>query len=259
MLPLISGRVVLLVLMILSTLSWAIILSKYLKLNALIQADAEFKKRLKESETCLEVYEQALVFPHSPLYHIYRAGAKSSALEMVGDHRPEFLAKTQLVTNNSLNSSQLDTISAAFDQGRAKGLRFLSKGFWSLRVIALMAVALGLVSTVFLMIKSLNEFETGLIRMLVASAVMLVASFSVAFCAEWCGNGLKKRYIKRIEKLNQFHHGMNAVFRSHFLRPEPVTVKPEPVIKLPEMEKQKHRYFSLAQPPSLSSENDQKV
>jgi len=265
LMPFLTGKLALVMLIVLSTISWAIILSKHFKLRLAIQADKQFVSQLRQMSKCLELYERDLVYPDSPLYQIYLAGAQKTALEMVGDLRPKFLAETQLATDNSLSTHQIVDITKAFDTGYQRGWELIKgNGFQLLRWITITALALGLLCTLFFMFNALNEFGRDLASMLIASVVMIVASFLVALPSEWFRRKYSNQYRKRIDRMTRFNYGIKKAFANQLQKAAPV-VKPQqkpepkqtptpdpkpqqqPILRLPEIEKQKPRYFSLSQ------------
>jgi len=75
-------KVVLVILLLLSTLSWALILSKYFTLRHAVVQSQGFLKLFRESAGLRDVYRSYDRFPRSPLAHLFAAGYSEIKLQI---------------------------------------------------------------------------------------------------------------------------------------------------------------------------------
>lgn len=216
--PIYPGKIMLILLVLLSIAVWAIIFSKSFRLDQVVKADLAFRRRLRKSRTCLEVFEEGVDYPNSPLFMVYREAARTTAKEMIGSTNPAFLREKRLFTAQSLDPGQLQSVVLAFERGQQAALERLSKGFRSLSILAMAAAILGLISACIFMVQALNTFSTDFQRTLVFCLIVLFASFMVSVPAGWFRFRLARKFRGRMTKLIQFREAVEAVFHDQLLK-----------------------------------------
>ena len=86
--PIFPGKLVIWFLLMLSIVSWVMILSKALQLWRTRKADRNFGVRLRQSKTTLELFEAGWRDEFSMQFLIYLAGARETAYQLLGSRNP---------------------------------------------------------------------------------------------------------------------------------------------------------------------------
>ena len=82
--PLLPGKAAVYLLLLLSVVSWSIILSKSLLISRIRNADVKFKQRLRRCRSCLEIYQRGESHEPSLLFDVYAEGSRAAVMEIAG-------------------------------------------------------------------------------------------------------------------------------------------------------------------------------
>lgn len=207
--PLLPGKVIVGLLLLLSVISWSVIACKSLFLSRVERLDLAFKRRLKRSRTCLEIYEGEEKFEPSLLFDVYQEGARSAAIEMTGSADPDFLRSKNL-EHFRMNVSQLEFVDSSLEDGERRGVARLFGGFGLLKLISLVAPCLGVAGGLWILISALGA-EPDSFRLLLSYALIIIALS--LFVAAPAG-------VARVHFLNKCRHRAKGIrrFRTDVMR-----------------------------------------
>ena len=95
-----------------------------------------FKRRLRRSRSCLEIYQRGENHEPSLLYDVYKKGARAAVVEVAGTPDPRVLRRNNITVEGSMSRSQLNAIENGFARGEKMGARRIRGGFKFLRTIS---------------------------------------------------------------------------------------------------------------------------
>ncbi len=106
-----AGRLVLIVLIVLSIFSWTVMLTKFAALRRARQANREFLEAFRNSVHALQLFEEKQTFDDAPGYDVYLAGCRELSCHLVGGPDVDDTYQTRLREANPISPSQLDGVS----------------------------------------------------------------------------------------------------------------------------------------------------
>ncbi len=215
----IVGQVCVYGMLVLSAISCAIIISKFLLLYKIRKADQIFKNRLRQSESCLEVYEKNESFAPSHLFEIYDSGSRAVAREMVGLEDSRYLLENNLLAGGRLNLQQLAAVDTALAEGACYCSGQLRNGFKTLIIITLAAPALAVIGGGWILLEGTFS-ESGSFRGGLGSGLFIAwISFAVAGGAGFFRGQLLNRCRSQVNRNRRFQERMSQVFEKIFKTP----------------------------------------
>lgn len=241
---LLPDGVALALLALLSILSWAIIIGKATYLNRIRRIELTFAQRLRESGSCLEVYEERICFRPSPQFEVYHHGARASATEMVGSGSPALLSEHRLETYGTLSARQMECVEQKMEFGEKLAASQLRKGFGKLTFITIAASAVGLGTAITLSLIAEAGGGNGFETMLDRSIILIAASCLVAVPAGFARMILIKRCRRVALQTRDFRTRLAESFARYLVESEEPEEEPVKAEK-PKPTKEKPRFYSL--------------
>jgi biopolymer transport protein TolQ len=209
-----SGPVVqsvLVVLIVLSVVSWAITISKYLQFKKAGEQSSEFQALFWESKNLARIDDSSERLHASPLSYVFRMGYRelSNLAEEYED----------------LGAEELGTVSQALERGRFEETVRLEKGLTFLASVASAAPFIGLFGTVWgimnafhglsdAKLTTLQAVAPGISEALVATAIGLAAAIPAAVAYNYFAVALKHSR----ESMGQFGEEFLALARQQLAR-----------------------------------------
>jgi len=218
--PLFPGKLVMWLLIMVSIVSWVMILSKALQLRRAKRADDRFGQRLKRARTTLEVFEEGWDDEHSLQHLIYLAGAREAAFQLLGSREPRVGVQERVREAGGLSGRQARFLRQAFRAGyRAARVR-LSEGTAPLRLVAVAAAFLGSIGFLWTLMTGLDAADQSTeIAAAVGSALgFAVVGTLVAGPALLARIGFSIHERNRRRELSKFHQDVARLFERKFCR-----------------------------------------
>ena len=159
--PVFPGKLVIWLLLMLSIVSWVMILSKALQLWKMRRADREFGVRLRQSKTTLELFESGWRSEFSLQFFVYLAGARETAYQLLGSRNPVREMQQRLQEAGKLSEQQGSFLEGAFDAGLRQARMKLDAGVAGLRFVAASAGLLGVIGCVWTLMAGFDSQEAG--------------------------------------------------------------------------------------------------
>ncbi|MEM9016370.1 MAG: MotA/TolQ/ExbB proton channel family protein [Verrucomicrobiota bacterium] len=217
--PLFPGKVVIWAMLMLSIVSWVMILSKAIQLLRIRNADKHFSARLRQSRTTLELFEEGWRDDYSAKFIIYLAGARETAFQLLGSRNPSSGMSERIVEAGRLSLRQCDFLKSAFGSGFQQASMRLSNGFAGLRFIAAAAFLLGLMGGVWTLMTGFDAVEEGAnLGPVIGSALgfVMIALF-VATPALLGRIAFSIQVEKRIDEVGKFRDDLARLFERKFV------------------------------------------
>jgi len=158
--PVLPGKLILWTLLMISLVSWSILISKGLSLRAFRRSDLLFTRRLRRSRTTLEVFEEGWKDLNSLHHEIYLEGAKVAAFLLLGSKEPQGAIQNRARKGRKLSKEQLETITLAFHRGLEMAAQRLEIGLPALRISAVAAPLIGLTGTIWMLMRGFDAANT---------------------------------------------------------------------------------------------------
>lgn len=137
------GKTIVWLLVMLSIVTWVMILGKIVFFVRNRKVDRLFTERLRQSRTTLEVFEEGWSNEFSLKHVIYLAGAREAAYQLLGSREPKGDFRKRIHDAGKLDSRQLDFLRMAFNDGYRRAVFRLDRGVDGLRFTAAFAFLLG--------------------------------------------------------------------------------------------------------------------
>ena len=221
-LPTIPGKATFLILGCLSIILWAIIFSKSIQLSSLRNADKRFRRKLKRSKTCLEIFESGNQnsFHPSPLFQIYESGASETVAQIRKRKRER--------GTSDLNHHQLNGIGEAFARGeREVGISLIANLRW-LKPFIFTPVLFGFLASCWIVFESiLLNGGQAIGSAFGYSLILMLGAFGVSIPAIFARNNLVRQARSRAIKFKRFRGQVFQIFQNHFEVPQEDFIRPE--------------------------------
>tara|TARA_R110002096_G_scaffold233086_11_gene423119 strand:- start:10237 stop:11169 length:933 start_codon:yes stop_codon:yes gene_type:complete len=216
--PVFPGKLVLWLMFMLSIVSWVMIVSKILQLRKSIGSDQRFDKRLRESRTTLELFEEGWKSDSSPQYVIYLAGAKEAAFQLLGSREPRNGMQHLVQDAGTMSENQTLTLRQSFQSGLQGAQALLQTGMAGFRLIGASAGLLGLIGFVWTLMGGLDTAANLESAMpIVGSALgFLAVALMVATPAILARMSFAIHLRRRIAELQKFHDNLARLFERKF-------------------------------------------
>lgn len=233
------------VLLLLSILSWAIIIGKATYLGRIARTELRFAQRLRDSASCLEVYVEGICFRPSPQFEVYHHGSRAAATEMVGSGAPTLLSENRLETYGTLSAEQMEAVEEKMEYGEKLAASRLRKGFGKLTFVTVAASAVGLGTAIALSLIAEGGRGNGFATVIDRSIILVAASILVAVPAGFARLILVRRCRQMALQTRDFRIRLAESFARYLVESD----EPEEEImvkdKEPEPVKEKPRFYSL--------------
>jgi len=217
--PIFPGKIIAWLLLMLSILSWVLILSKASHLVRVRRADRRFAKRLRQSRTTLEVFEEGWRDEQSLQFLVYSAGARETAFQLLGTRNPGEDLQRRLRDAGKLEPPQTRFLRGAFRAGYRQAVARLGTGLDGLRFIVVAATLFGLLGGAWTLMEG---FDSGGGTAAVGSALgFLVIALLVVIPALLARLAFALQVRKIGYALRKFRDDIARLFARKFSRGEP--------------------------------------
>lgn len=217
--PVFPGKIIAWLLLMLSILGWVLILSKGLHLLRIRRADRRFGKRLRQSRTTLELFEEGWRDDNSLQFLIYVAGARETAYQLLGSRNPGEDMERRLLGAGKLGHGQCRFLRGAFRAGYRNAVSRLGSGLGPLRLIVVAAGLLGLLGGAWTIMAGFDSMsgEDSTIGPAVGSALgFVVIALLVAIPAQLARIAYSIQVRKTAHELRKFRDDIDRLFERKF-------------------------------------------
>lgn len=220
-----SGLAICGILVVLSMVSWTVMLVKMRLLRRARRANGVFLDRFRRSPHPLSVFTREERYEEAPYYHVYHAACAGLAFQMTGSEAPEGMDATPGERGRRVSPSQMASVQGAMERAVGEAaLKLESK----LSVVAMAlsgAPFLGLLGTVWGVMDSFSELATttepaGLQAMapgVSAALLTTIVGLFVAIPSMFGYNLLVNRIREMIVRLDNFASELNGVLERFFV------------------------------------------
>ena len=213
------------VLLVLSIVSWSVMLSKQWMLSQTRKANRIFLQAFHNSPHPLAIFQAREHHERSPLYHIYYAASRELAFHLLGTDEPDTVFASRLHSAGRITASQMHAVEAAMERAMGEaGIRLESK----MSAVAMSlsgAPFLGLLGTVWGVMDSFAALAgatdgVGLQTMapgISAALLTTVVGLLVAIPSMFGYNFLVGQIRALIVRLDHFAGEFSSVLDRHFV------------------------------------------
>jgi len=218
--PIFPGKVAMWLLFMLSIVSWVMILSKALQLRKVRQSDRRFGKRLRASQTTLEVFEEGWENGDSSHYLVYLAGARETAFQLLGSREPREGMGLMVREAGLLAENQGRSLRSAFRAGLREAQIQMEQGIAGFRLIAVAAGLLGMIGFVWtLMIGLDNATETTEVMPIIGSSLGFLSVALMVTAPALLALSVFSIVLRgRKHELRRFHDDLVRLFERKFCK-----------------------------------------
>jgi len=112
----IAGKIVLLLLAIVSIFSWAIMLTKLRMIRFAQKQNARFLAAFRQDRQPLRLFEKNARFTGSPVFNVYRAGCEEMAFQLLGSPEVDDTFRARLGIADKISPAQMGAVNAAMER-----------------------------------------------------------------------------------------------------------------------------------------------
>ncbi len=219
------GLVVVIILGALSVLAWTIIITKSLVIQRARRRNADFAKMRRAMRHPLEYYEAGGEIRHSPMFSIYKAGAREMCLHLLGDDRRDATLASRIRRAPALAPGQIHTVRQAMERAIGEMAQRLEERMNLLATCVSGAPFLGLLGTVWGVMDtfaavassptgaSLQDMAPGVSAALVTTVVGLL----VAIPAMFGYNTLIQSIRNMVMQLDHYAAELSSAFERRYV------------------------------------------
>lgn len=220
-----SGIVICVVLVVLSMVSWTVMLSKLWMISKAKKANAEFVSDFRNSEHPLALYQHKRHHDFAPLYHMYHAGSRELAFHLLGNDEPNENFGTRLQGAGRITPSQMSAVENAMERAAGEAALRLESRMSVVAMALSGAPFLGLLGTVWGVMDSFGSLAGGsggvsLLTMapgVCAALLTTVVGLLVAIPSMFGYNFLVGRIRALIVRLDHFGSEFSSILDRHFV------------------------------------------
>tara|TARA_R110000850_G_scaffold202967_12_gene329091 strand:- start:300 stop:1223 length:924 start_codon:yes stop_codon:yes gene_type:complete len=216
--PIFPGKVVMWLLFMLSIVSWVMLISKAFQLRKTYQADQKFGKRLRESRSTLEVFEEGRKISHSLQQVVYLAGAREAAFQLLGSREPHDGMQDDVAQAGQMTERQAVALRQSFLGGLRTAETQLESGMSGFRLISVSACLLGLIGFVWTLMSGMDSASSSaeVMPAIGSSLGFLAVALMVATPAILARIGFGIQQRRRLNELKKFHDDIVRLFERKF-------------------------------------------
>ena len=111
-----AGKLVLLLLAIVSIFSWSVMLTKLRVVQFARKQNARFHHGFRQDRQPLRLFEKNARFPGSPLFNVYRAGCQEITFQLLGSAEVDETFKARLGIADKISPAQMGSVVAAMER-----------------------------------------------------------------------------------------------------------------------------------------------
>lgn len=144
-----AGIIICIVLVILSSFSWAVMVTKFLVVRRVRKQSAKFLDSYRGRQNPLQLWQDGEAESDAPVAHLYRAGARELAFHLAGVRDGDADIATKLESAGQLKPSHMDPIECAMERSIGSNASRLESQMGVLATAVSGAPFLGLLGTVW--------------------------------------------------------------------------------------------------------------
>jgi biopolymer transport protein TolQ len=231
------GILIVVALLLVSSLSWAVMVTKYRALRRATTASREFLTAWRASAMPLEIYAKGQRFEFSPHYRIYHEGSRSLTQQLLGDATVDETLGERLLEGDRLVPAQMETVQLTMQKASGEASLNLEAQTSLLATAVSGAPFLGLLGTVWGVMDtfsgiaestsaaSVKDMAPGVAAALVTTVVGLLVAIPAMFGYNWLVNQVRRFAMS----LENFTAELAASFNGIWLDPGVPTLRPAPI------------------------------
>ncbi len=199
----IPGVVICVTLLILSSFSWSVMVTKMRQVGRARREESEFLHHFRNSEDPLDIFESNCRYDNAPAFHVYRYGCNELAFQLLGDAEVDETFRSRVRTARMISPTQMEPIRGALE--RAAGERALQiESKMSILATAVSgAPFLGLLGTVWGVmdtfsgvasteaVASLKDMAPGVSAALITTVIALLVAIPAMFGYNFLVNSIR--------------------------------------------------------------------
>ena len=112
----IAGKLVLLLLCIVSIFSWSIMITKMRVIRFARKQTARFRAAFRQDRQPLRLFESHAHFPGAPLFNVYRAGCQELTFHLLGSAEVDETFRARLEIADKITPAQMHAVNAAMER-----------------------------------------------------------------------------------------------------------------------------------------------
>ncbi len=144
-----SGKGVLFLLLLASLFSWSIMITKFLTVRRVRQADARFLKQFRSSRKPMDVFLSGKTFPESPAWFVYQAGCREMAYHLVGASEVDDSLSARMTSATKAPASTMNSVRSSVERETGEQGLWLESQMSVLATVVSGGPFLGLLGTVW--------------------------------------------------------------------------------------------------------------
>src|SRR5260370_16081014 len=111
----IAGKLVLLLLAIVSIFSWSVMVTKLRVIQFARKQNARFLSAFRQDRQPLRLFEKNARFPGSPIFNVYRAGCQELTFHLLGSAEVDETFRARLGTSDTISPAQMGAFTPPVD------------------------------------------------------------------------------------------------------------------------------------------------
>src|SRR6059058_6020677 len=112
----IAGKLVLLLLAIVSIFSWSVMVTKLRVIQFARKQNARFLFAFRQDRQPLRLFEKNARFPGSPIFNVYRAGCQEMTFHLLGSAEVDETFRARLGSSEKISGAQMGAVTAAMER-----------------------------------------------------------------------------------------------------------------------------------------------
>jgi biopolymer transport protein TolQ len=219
-----SGLVICGVLVVLSIVSWTVMLSKLWMISLAKKANSFFLTEFRNSDHPLALYQLQRHFEKAPLYHMYHAASRELAFQILGKEPPDDSFLSRLEEAVRITPSQMATVESAMERAAGEAAIRLESRLSAVAMALSGAPFLGLLGTVWGVMDSFAGLagKTGMSLQAMAPGICAallttVVGLLVAIPSMFGYNYLVGRIRALIVRMDHFGGEFCSIIDRHFV------------------------------------------
>lgn len=204
---------------LLSTVSWAILLMKWLLLSRTERANRRFLDQFHESPHPLALYLTKEQTNLSPLYYIYHTACRDLAFHLVGEEEPGRSFSARLQGAGKISPSQMSTVQNAMERALGSAALKLEMRLPLVATVITAAPLIGILGTVvglldvFMAMKGASNFLPGISSALLTT----IAALLVVIPSLFGHNLLVNRIRTMMVRMDHFASELSGIFDRQYV------------------------------------------
>jgi biopolymer transport protein ExbB/TolQ len=206
---------------LLSTISWATLLMKWLLLSRTERANKRFLSKFHESPHPLALYLTKDQTDLSPLFYIYHTASRDLAFHLVGEEEPGRSFSARLQGAGRISPSQMGTVQNAMERSVSNAALKLETRLSLVSTIIAVAPLLGILGTVIGLLDvfaALGVQDKAALMPGVSSALVTTIAALLVVIPSLIGNNIVVNRIRSIMvRMDNFASELSGVFDRQFV------------------------------------------